>query len=134
MKTIKVSAAIIYADGKILAAQRGYGEYKDGWEFPGGKLQEGETAREAIVREIAEELRVKIEPESLLTTVEYDYETFHLTMHCFVSRIIEGELVLVEHEALRWLAPDELDSVDWLPADVEVVEALRRHPILRTQA
>ena len=131
----QVSAGIIICNDRILIARRSHNKSNAAlWEFPGGKLQEGETAREAIVREIAEELRVKIEPESLLTTVEYDYETFHLTMHCFVSQIIEGEFVLVEHEALRWLAPDELDSVDWLPADVEVVEALKRHPILRTQA
>lgn len=127
MKTIEVAAAIIHADGKILAAQRGYGDYKDGWEFPGGKLQPGETAREAIVREIAEELRVTIEPETLLTTVEYDYETFHLTMHCFVSHITEGKIELVEHEAMKWLGEDELDSVAWLPADVVVVEKLKEY-------
>ena len=106
MKTIEVVAAIIVKDGKILATQRGYGEYKDGWEFPGGKVQQGETAEEAIVREIEEELRV--------------------TMHCFLSSITQGEIELVEHEAMKWLTRDELDTVDWLPADIEVVEALKK--------
>ena len=125
MKTIEVAAAIIHRDGKILATQRGYGEYKDGWEFPGGKLESGETAQEAIVREIREELAVEIEPEKLVTTVDYDYPTFHLRMHCFWSRIKSGEICLMEHEAARWLAKDELDEVEWLPADVGVVNQIK---------
>ena len=115
MKTIEVVAAIIVKDGKILATQRGYGEYKDGWEFPGGKVQQGETAEEAIVREIEEELRVTIHPDKFVTTVDYDYPNFHLTMHCFLSSIT------------KWLPRDELDTVDWLPADIEVVEELKKH-------
>lgn len=127
MKTIEVVAAIIVHEGKILATQRGYGDFKDGWEFPGGKVDAGETPEEAIVREIQEELRVTIQPEKLITTVEYDYPKFHLTMHCFVSHITEGTIELVEHEAMKWLTQSELDTVDWLPADVEVVEALKKH-------
>ena len=126
MKTIEVVAAIIVKDGKILATQRGYGEYKDGWEFPGGKVQQGETAEEAIVREIEEELRVTIHPDKFVTTVDYDYPNFHITMHCFLSSITQGEIELVEHEAMKWLTRDELDTVDWLPADIEVVEALKK--------
>lgn len=126
MKTIEVVAAIIHKNGRILAAQRGYGDYKGGWEFPGGKVQPGESAEAAIVREIREELRVTIKPEKLVTTVEYDYPTFHLTMHCFISSIVEGEIELVEHEAMRWLTPNALDEVDWLPADVEVVQELTK--------
>ena len=125
MKTIEVVAAIIHHDGKILATQRGYGDFKDGWEFPGGKMEAGETAEHAIVREIEEELNVEIRPEKLLHTVEYDYPNFHLTMHCFISVIMKGTIVLIEHEDAKWLKPDELDSVAWLPADVEVVEKLK---------
>ncbi len=125
MKTIEVVAAIIHHDGKILATQRGYGDFKDGWEFPGGKIESGETAEQAIVREIQEELNVTIVPEKLVTTVECDYPKFHLTMHCFLSSIKKGHVALLEHEAMKWLAKDELDSVGWLPADVEVVEKLK---------
>ena len=121
MKTIEVVAAIIVKDGKILATQRGYGE------FPGGKVQQGETAEEAIVREIEEELRVTIHPDKFVTTVDYDYPNFHLTMHCFLSSITKGEIELVEHEAMKWVTRDELDTVDWLPADIEVVEELKKH-------
>ena len=127
MKTIEVVAAIIHNQGKILATQRGYGEFKDGWEFPGGKMQPGETAEEAIIREIEEELRVRIAPEKLLITVGCDYPNFHLTMHCFFSTIVEGTIELVEHEAMKWLADNELDSVAWLPADLEVVEAIKAY-------
>ena len=127
MKTIEVVAAIIHDKGKILATQRGYGEFKDGWEFPGGKMQPGETAEAAVVREIQEELRVTIVPEKLLTTVECDYPAFHLTMHCFFSTIREGTIELVEHEAMKWLDVSELDSVAWLAADLEVVECLKSH-------
>ena len=126
MKTIEVAAAVIHNEGKILATQRGYGDFKGGWEFPGGKIQPGESAEEAIVREIQEELQVCIRPEKLLTTVEYDYETFHLTMHCFLASIIKGEIQLIEHEAMRWLTSDQLESVDWLPADIAVVAQLKR--------
>ena len=126
MKTIEVVAAIIHIDHKILATQRGYGDFKDGWEFPGGKMEKGESPEAAIVREIREELEVEIEPEKLITTVEYDYPNFHLTMHCFLSRIVSGEIVLTEHEAAKWLDKRELDTVDWLPADVEVVTELKK--------
>ena len=125
MKTIEVVAAIIHHDGKILATQRGYGDFKDGWEFPGGKMEPGETAEAAIVREIQEELAVTIKPEKLVTTVDCDYPKFHLTMHCFLATISEGTISLLEHEAMKWLAQDELDTVAWLPADVEVVEKLK---------
>lgn len=125
MKTIEVVAAIIAHENRILATQRGSGEFKDGWEFPGGKVEPGETPEQAIVREIKEELVVEIAPQKLVTTVEYDYPKFHLTMHCFLSRIVSGKINLLEHEDAKWLAREELDSVDWLPADVEVVQALK---------
>lgn len=128
MKRIEVVAAIIRHEGRILATQRGYGDFKDGWEFPGGKMEPGETAEEAVVREISEELKVEIVPERLVTTVECDYPKFHLTMHCFLSSIRSGTVSLVEHEAAKWLKPDELDSVDWLPADVEAVQLLKQMP------
>lgn len=125
MKTIEVVAAIIHQDGKILATQRGYGDFKDGWEFPGGKIEPGETAKEAVVREIQEELAVTIIPEKLLTTVECDYPKFHLTMHCFLASVSKGRLSLLEHEAMKWLNKEELDTVSWLPADIEVVQKLK---------
>lgn len=125
MKTIEVVAAIIAHENRILATQRGSGEFKDGWEFPGGKVEPGETPEQAIVREIQEELVVEIAPQKLVTTVEYDYPKFHLTMHCFLSRIVSGKINLLEHEDAKWLPQHELDSVDWLPADVEVVQALK---------
>ena len=126
MKVVKVVAAIIAEKGRIFATQRGYGEFKDGWEFPGGKIEEGETPQQALVREIQEELDTEVEVGDLLGTVEYDYPTFHLSMQCFLCRIKSGRLNLKEHEAARWLAEDELDSVDWLPADIEVLEWIRR--------
>ncbi len=125
MKTIEVVAAIIIHNDQIFATQRGYGEFKDGWEFPGGKMEPGETPQQALVREIREELDTEIEVGSLVETVEYDYPNFHLTMHCFLCTIRSGELVLKEHEAAKWLTREELDSVDWLPADVKVVEKLK---------
>lgn len=125
MKKIHVVAAVIVKDGKIFATQRGYGEFKDGWEFPGGKIEEGETAEEAIVREIHEELEADIEVIEHFDCVEYDYPAFHLTMDCFICRLLSDEIVLTEHEDARWLAADQLDSVDWLPADVGVVEKLK---------
>lgn len=121
MKTIEVAAAIIVKDNKVFATQRGYGEFKDGWEFPGGKLEPGESAREALIREIREELDVDIRVGRLLETVEYDYPEFHLTMHCFICELLSEEIVLKEHEDARWLKEDELDTVDWLPADVGVI-------------
>ena len=125
MKTIEVVAAIIIHNDQIFATQRGYGEFKDGWEFPGGKMEPGETPQQALVREIREELDTEIEVGSLVETVEYDYPNFHLTMHCFLCTIRSGELVLKEHEAAKWLTREELDSVDWLPADLEVVEKIK---------
>lgn len=125
MKTIEVVAAIIKKDDKIFATQRGYGDFKDGWEFPGGKMEPGETAEQALVREIKEELEADIKVGNLITTVEYDYPNFHLTMHCFLCELLSNEITLVEHEAARWLTKDQLDEVDWLPADIEVVEKIR---------
>ena len=123
MKQIEVSAAIIHDDeGRIFATQRGYGEWKDYWEFPGGKIEQGETPEEALLREINEELNVGIDIERLVQTVEWDYPKFHLTMHCFLCRIASGELTLKEHEAAKWLTRRELNSVNWLPADRAVVE------------
>ncbi len=124
MKTIRVAAAIIVKNNRILAAQRGYGEFKGGWEFPGGKLEEGETGEQACVREIQEELSVTIEDLKHLYTVEHDYESFHLSMECFTCTIASGEIQDTEHENLRWLDRNTLWSVDWLPADIKVVEAL----------
>mgnify|MGYP001623059695 CR=1 FL=1 len=125
MKTIKVAAAIIIHDNQIFATQRGYGEFKDGWEFPGGKIEEGETPQEALVREIKEELDTEIEVKDFLETVEYDYPEFHLSMDCFFCTIKSGELVLKEHEAAKWLTVETLDSVDWLPADEEVIRKIK---------
>ena len=125
MKTIEVVASIIHQDGKILATQRGYGEYKGLWEFPGGKMEPGETEEQAIVREIREELNVEIEVEKKVCTVEYDYPAFHLTMHCFWCNIRSGVLELKEHQSARWLSPSEWESVEWLPADVLVVDCIR---------
>lgn len=117
MKTLKVVAAVIYKDGQIFATQRGYGEFKDGWEFPGGKIQEGETPREALKREIKEELDTEIEVGLPIDTIEYDYPDFHLSMACFWCDIKSGNLELKEHEAARWLSAKEIYDVDWLPAD-----------------
>jgi len=125
MKTIKVVAAIIRVDGRIYATQRGYGPYKDGWEFPGGKIEPGETPEQALVREIKEELDTIVEVGSLLTKVEYDYPEFHLSMDCYICTIRSGSLVLKEHEAAKWLGMREIDAVDWLPADRIVVEKLK---------
>ena len=124
MKTIEVVAAIIHQNGRILATQRGYGEWKGMWEFPGGKMEAGETEEEAIFREIREELCVGSRVERKVCTVEYDYPQFHLRMHCFWCSIAEGVLELKEHQSARWLEPTEWESVEWLPADVEVVKQL----------
>ena len=127
MKIVKVVAAIIIHENKIFATQRGYGEFKDGWEFPGGKIEPGETPQEALVREIKEELDIEIEVKDFLETVEYDYPEFHLSMDCFFCVIRSGELVLKEHEAAKWLAAETLDSVDWLPADQGLIEGIREY-------
>jgi len=124
MKTVEVVAAVIHKDNRIFATQRGYGEFKDGWEFPGGKIEPGETPEQALRREISEELGVSINVEEPITTVEYDYPTFHLTMHCFWASLAEGEIELREHEAAKWLTTDNLMSVDWLPADKGLVEKM----------
>lgn len=128
LKRIEVVAAIIHdAEGRIFATQRGYGEFKDGWEFPGGKMEAGETPEEALRREIWEELETRIEVERLVETVEYDYPQFHLTMHCFLCRVESGRLELKEHEAARWLEKDELNEVDWLPADLQIIDKLKKY-------
>jgi len=127
MKTIRVVAAIIIDNGKVFATQRGYGEFKDGWEFPGGKIEQDEAPEDAIVREIREELDTEIEVIELLDTVEYDYPKFHLSMDCFICMIKYGDLVLKEHEAAAWLAKDELYSVEWLPADQGLIPGIERY-------
>ena len=124
MKTIQVSAAIIINENKILATQRGYGEFINGWEFPGGKIEKNESAEQALNREINEELDVLIKIGSKLKTVEYDYPEFHLTMHCFLCVIKSGTLILKEHKSAKWLRKEELDKVEWLPADKGVIEEL----------
>ena len=130
MKTVKVVAAVITASNEngekiIFATQRGYGEFKDGWEFPGGKVEPGETPQDALKREIMEELETEIKVGDLIETIEYDYPTFHLSMDCFWAEIVKGDLVLREHEAAKWLTKGQLGSVDWLPADLGLVEKVR---------
>ena len=130
MKTIKVVAAIIKAVNEngetiIFATQRGYGDFKGGWEFPGGKIESGETPQEALKREIIEELDTEVSVGELMDTVEYDYPQFHLSMDCFWCQIVRGNLVLKEHEAARWLTKDELNNVEWLPADITLIEKIR---------
>jgi 8-oxo-dGTP diphosphatase len=124
MKQIEVVAAIIRKEDKIFATQRGYGEWKDRWEFPGGKIEAGETPEEALKREIQEELSTEISVDKFLCTVEYDYPAFHLTMHCYLCSLLTEALHLNEHEAAKWLTMEELNSVKWLPADMEVVEKM----------
>ena len=126
MKIIEVVAAIIRdSDERIFCTQRGYGDWKDWWEFPGGKIEPGESHKEALRREIREELATDIEVGSLLTTVEYDYPKFHLTMHCYLCTVVSGNLLLLEHEDARWLRKEELDTVRWLPADRSIIELLK---------
>ena len=129
MKTIKVVAAVICDSlentTKIFATARGYGEFKGKWEFPGGKLEAGETSQQALIREIQEELDVKIEVGELIDTIEYDYPNFHLSMDCFRCVVVDGEIILKEAEAAKWLDKDELYSVDWLPADIALIEKLQ---------
>lgn len=125
MKTVKVAAAIIQKGNQVFATQRGYGDFKDGWEFPGGKIETGETPEEALVREIKEELDTEVEVKELIDTVEYDYPTFHLSMDCFICNIISGNLVLKEHEDAKWLTREMIDSVEWLPADLGLIDKIR---------
>lgn len=124
LKIIRVVAAVIKDGDKIFATERGYGDFKGGWEFPGGKIEEGETPQEALIREIKEELDVDIEVHELIETVEYDYPSFHLSMDCFWCEIIKGELVLKEHQAARWLTKETINDVEWLPADIELVKKI----------
>lgn len=125
-KNIRVVAAVIREGGRVFATQRGYGNYKDWWEFPGGKIEPGETPEAAVVREIQEELGTKVAVDRFLTTVEYDYPEFHLSMDCFFCHIEEGELTLLEHEAAKWLPLKNLRQVNWLPADILVIEAIEQ--------
>lgn len=125
MKTIEVVAAIIRKNNKIFATQRGSGEFEGGWEFPGGKIEQGESPQEALKREIIEELDTMIQVGKLIDVVEYDYPRFHLIMHCFLCEIISGDLVLKEHAAAKWLSKEELDSVKWLPADISIIDKLK---------
>lgn len=134
MKVVRVVAAVIKAQNEngepmIFATQRGYGEMKDGWEFPGGKIEPGETPQQALKREILEELDTDVEVGNLIDTIEYDYPTFHLSMDCFWCTIVSGDLVLKEHEAAKWLTKEELSSVDWLPADITLVDTIRKNLI-----
>ena len=129
MKTIRVVAAVICDSienkSKIFATARGYGDFKGGWEFPGGKIEENETPQEAVVREINEELETTVRVGDLIDTIEYDYPTFHLSMDCFWCEVVSGELNLLEAEAAKWLTKDELDSVNWLPADITLIDKIR---------
>lgn len=135
MKTIKVVAAVICDSlentTKIFATARGYGEFKGKWEFPGGKLEVGETSQQALIREIQEELDVKIEVGELIDTIEYDYPTFHLSMDCFWCVVVDGEIILKEAEAAKWLHKDELYSVNWLPADIALIKKIQNSLIMR---
>lgn len=125
MKTIRVVAAVIRDGNRIFATARGYGEYKGWWEFPGGKIEAGETAEEALVREIREELDTEIRVGALIDTVEYDYPAFHLSMDCFWAEVVAGQLVLKEAEDARWLTRETLESVPWLPADASLIESIK---------
>lgn len=132
MKQITVSGAVIVRENpethkkELFATQRGYGDYKDGWEIPGGKLEEGETPEQCIVREISEELASEVKAERVLGVVEYDYPAFHLTMHCILCSLVSGKLTLLEHEAARWLTKETLRSVDWLPADLLILDEIEK--------
>lgn len=126
LKSIEVVAAVIVRDGSLFATQRGYGDFKDMWEFPGGKMERGETPQDALIREIREELDAEITVGDLIKTVEYDYPAFHLKMHCFLCSLKSEDIVLKEHEAARWLCKKDLRSVNWLPADLSVIETLEQ--------
>ena len=125
MKVINVVAAIIVKDNKIFATQRGYGDFKGGWEFPGGKIEGNETPEDALKREILEELNVHISVDRYIYTVEYDYPKFHLSMKCYICRLMDDNIELKEHSAAKWLSIEELDTVDWLPADIEIINVLK---------
>lgn len=125
MKTVKVAAAVIRKDNMIFATERGYGEFKDMWEFPGGKIERGENGREALMREIKEELDTTIDVGEYIDTVEYDYPSFHLSMECYWCTVREGKLTLLEHENAQWLDRDSLLSVEWLPADLKIIEKVK---------
>ena len=125
MRQIEVVAAIICKDGAYFATQRGYGEFEGMWEFPGGKIEPGESAEDALKREIQEELGVDITIDKFLCTTDYDYPAFHLTMHCYLCSIVSGEIELREHKSARWLTKESLDSVEWLPADMDIIEKLK---------
>ena len=125
MKTIKVVAAVIKSNDEIFVTQRGYGEFKDGWEFPGGKVEKGETKEEALIREIKEELDTVIKVDSYLDTIEYDYPDFHLSMDCFICSVVEGNLVLKEHEDSKWIKKEEIDTLNWLPADLIILDKVK---------
>ena len=126
MKTIKVVAAVIKDNDRIFATARGYGEYKGWWEFPGGKIEQGETPQQALIREIKEELDTEIRVGELIDTIEYDYPTFHLSMDCFWAEVVAGNLVLKEAAAAKWLTKETLDSVEWLPADITLIEKIKQ--------
>lgn len=126
-KVIKVVAAVIRTENEIFTTQRGHGDFKGFWEFPGGKIEEGETPQEALIREIREELDTEISVGELIDTIEYDYSNFHLSLSCFWAEIVSGDLVLKEHNAAKWLTKDELDSVEWLPANITLVEKIKQH-------
>lgn len=134
MKTIRVVAAVIRNGDRIFATQRGYGDFQGGWEFPGGKIEEGETPQDALVREIKEELEVDIVVGELLDTIEYDYPTFHLSMDCFWAEIVSGDVVLKEHEAAKWLTKDTLYSVEWLPADTSIIDYIKEGLLNESEA
>ena len=124
-KSIEVVAAVIIKESMVLATQRGYGDYKDWWEFPGGKIEKGEASEDALVREIREELNAEIKVGSELCKVEYEYPKFHMLMHCFLCELVSDEIELLEHESAKWLSRENLDSVKWLPSDIEVIELLK---------
>ena len=129
MKTIEVVAAVIRDGNKVFATQRGYGEFKDGWEFPGGKLEPNETPEDALIREIREELDTEITVGDLIGVIDYDYPNFHLKMYCYFCSISDGNLTLKEHEAAKWVTVDTIDTIDWLPADVTIIPVIKEYLI-----